>query len=188
VATFFSRYYLTGTWNPHDIFVACLAHTQRLFDGGSATATMAAFPPMTFPRLPAAWSVMLTCVLWLASWTLGLCCVVVSALLREWVSRHAAEERPLYGLVSPSLLGAFFMRHCDPWQGSPRTTLRILREWLLVAILSFISGLDIRILNTANSPSPLVVFGLSAMYFTGQCLILAAWPRSPSSEAEIIPV
>ena len=68
-------------------------------------------------------------------------------------------------------------------------TLRILREWLLVAVFLFLWGLDIRLLQTPNSPSPLVVLGLSITFFTGLCLILAAWPRFPSTRGvEVIPV
>jgi hypothetical protein len=62
--------------------------------------------------------------------------------------------------------------------------LRILREWLLVAVFLFLWGLDIRLLHTANSPSPLVILGLSFTFFTGLCLILAAWPQFPSSAVE----
>jgi hypothetical protein len=120
-------------------------------------------------------AVVLTCVLWLASLTVGLGCVVLSTLLRQWIPRYAIVDRPRFEFRSPDAVDVFIIRH-----GSLRNVeaiLRILREWLLVAVFLFIWGLDIRLLHTANSPSPLVIIGLSFTFITGLCLILAAWPR-----------
>ncbi|KAI9441043.1 hypothetical protein BJY52DRAFT_1321067 [Lactarius psammicola] len=187
VATFFSRCYMTSWSNPHDILAFYLAQVRKFFGGSSGGATTTVTPPaISFPKPPVTCAVVLTCVLWLASLTVGLGCVVLSTLLRQWIPRYAHVDRPRYGLHSPELLSAFLMQ-----RGSLRDVeaiLRVLREWLLVAVFLFLWGLDIRLLHTANSPSPLIIFGLSFTFFTGLCLILAACPRFPSSGIETIPV
>ncbi|KAH9055004.1 hypothetical protein EDB87DRAFT_1359135 [Lactarius vividus] len=187
VATFFSRYYMTSRSNPHEILAFYLTQVWKFFGGSSSSATtVIALPAPTFSKPLRTCAVVLTCVLWLASLTVGLGCVVFSTLLRQWIPRSAVVDRPRYGLHSPEIVIAFAMQ-----QGSPRNVeavLRILREWLLVAVFLFLWGLDIRLLHSANSPSPLVVLGLSITFFTGLCLILAACPRFPSSDVETIPV
>ena len=187
VATFFSRYYMTSLSNPHDILAFSLARVQKFFGGPSGGATTTIALPATSSSKPlVTFAVVLTCVLWLASLTVGLGCVVLSTLLRQWIPRYALVDRPRYGLRSPEIVGAFFMQR-GPLR-SVEAILRILREWFLVAVFLFLWGLDIRLLHTANSPSPLVVLGLSITFFAGLCLILAAWPRFPSSGVGTIPV
>ncbi|KAH8991197.1 hypothetical protein EDB92DRAFT_683586 [Lactarius akahatsu] len=187
VATFFSRCYMTSRSNPHEILAFYLTQVRKFFGGSSGGATTAiALPATSFSKPLVTCAVMLTCVLWLASLTVGLACVVFSTLLRQWIPRYADVDRPRYGLRSPEIVIAFAMQ-----QGSVRNVeavFRILREWLLVAVFLFLWGLDIRLLHSANSPPPLVVLGLSVTFFTGLCLILAACPRFPSSGVETIPV
>jgi hypothetical protein len=104
--------------------------------------------------------------------TVSLACSVFSTLLHQWISRFALVDGPRYGFRSPGIVSAFIMQY-----GSLRNveaTLRILREWLLVAAFLFLWGLDTRLLQTPNPPSPWVVHGLSITFFTGMCLILVA--------------
>ncbi|KAI9439632.1 hypothetical protein H4582DRAFT_1941915 [Lactarius indigo] len=189
VATFFSHCYMTSRSNTHEILATYLTQVRKSFGGSSGSATtVIALPATLFSKPPATCAVVLTCVLWLASLTVGLGCVVFSTLLRQWIPRSAVVDRPCYGLHSPEIVIAFAMQ-----QGSLRNVeaiLRILREWLLVAVFLFLWGLDIRLLHSANSPSPFIVLGLSATFFTGLCLILAACPRFPSTSSgvETIPV
>lgn len=187
VATFFSRCYMTSRSNPHEILAFYLMQVRKFFGGSSGGATsVIARPATSFSKPLVTCAVVLTCVLWLASLTVGLACVVFSTLLRQWIPRYSVVDRPRYGLRSPEILIAFAMQ-----QGSVRNVeavLRILREWLLVAVFLFLWGLDIRLLHSANSPSPLVVLGLSVTFFTGLCFILAACPRFSSSGVETSPV
>jgi hypothetical protein len=181
VATFFSHYYLTSQSNPHDMLAFYHVRIRKFLGGssGSVTSTTVALAATSSPKPLTICAIVLTCVLWLASMTIGFGCVVLSTLLRQWISRYALMDGPRYWFRNPGVVSAFLMQH-----GSSRNveaTLRILREWLLVAAFLFLWGLDIRLLQTPNSPSPLVVLGLSITFFTGLCLILAAWPRFPSS-------
>jgi hypothetical protein len=181
VATFFSHYYLTSQSNPHDMLAFYHVRIRKFLGGssGSVTSTTVALAATSSPKPLTICAIVLTCVLWLASMTIGFGCVVLSTLLRQWISRYALMDGPRYWFRNPGAVSAFLMQ-----RGSSRNveaTLRILREWLLVAAFLFLWGLDIRLLQTPNSPSPLVVLGLSITFFTGLCLILAAWPRFPSS-------
>lgn len=188
VATFFSHYYLTGLAsrsNPHDILAFYLVRARKFFRVGGSSGGATALPATPSAKPLVTCAVVLTCVLWLASLTVGLGCVVLSTLLRQWIPRYA---RPRYGLRSPGVVSAFIMQQQGAALRNVEAILRILREWLLVAVFLFLWGLDIRLLHTANSPSPWIVLGLSVTLFTGQCLILAAWPRFPSSGVETIAV
>ncbi|KAH9173670.1 hypothetical protein EDB89DRAFT_1957043 [Lactarius sanguifluus] len=187
VATFFSHCYMTSRLNLHEILAFYLTQVRKFFGGSSGSATTAiALPATSFSKPLVTRAVMLTCMLWLASLTVGLGCVVFSTLLRQWIPRYLVMDRPRYGLRSPERAIPFAMQ-----QGSVRNVeviLRILREWLLVAVFLFLWGLDIRLLHSANPSSPLVVLGLSVTFFTGICFILAACPPLPSSGVETIPV
>jgi hypothetical protein len=188
VATFFSRYYLTSRSNPHEILAFYLVQVWKFFGGSSGATVIIALPATSFSKPLVTWTVLLTCVLWIASLTVGLGCVVLSTLFRQWILRYALIDRPRYGSRS---LGVVSAPPSVMHQGSLRNVeaiLQILCRWLLVAVFLFLWGLDIRLLHTANSPSPLVVLGLSVTFFIGQCLILAAWPRFASSGVETIPV
>ena len=181
VATFFSHYYLSNQSNPREILAFYHVRVWKFFGGssGGVTTTTIALAATSFSKPLVTSAVVLTCVLWLASLAVGFGCVVLSTLLRQWIPRYALVDRPRYGFRSPGVVSAFIMRHGS--LHNAEAILRILREWLLVAVFLFLWGLDIRLLHTANSPSPLVVLGLSVTLFTGLCLILAAWPRFPSS-------
>ncbi|KAH9173671.1 hypothetical protein EDB89DRAFT_1957056 [Lactarius sanguifluus] len=187
VATSFSHCYMTSRLNPHEILAFYLTQVRKFFGCSSGSATTAiALPATSFSKPLVTRAVVLTCVLWLASLTIGLGCVVFSTLLRQWIPRYAVVDRPRYGLRSPEIVIAFAMQQGSLWNVG--AILRILCEWLLVAVFLFLWGLDIRLLHSANSPSPLVVLGLSVTFFTGLCLILAAYSRFPSSGVETIPV
>ena len=186
IATFFSHYYLTSQSNPHDILAFYNVRIRKFLGGGVTTTTVAlASTSFSKPLMTAA--AVLTCVLWLTSMTVGLSCVVFSTLLHQWIARYALMDRPHYVFPGPGVVSAFLMQHGS--SQNVEATLRILREWLLVAVFLFLWGLDIRLLQTPSSPSPLVVLGLSITFFTGLCLILAAWPRFPSTRGvEVIRV
>ncbi|KAN0130559.1 hypothetical protein V8E53_011645 [Lactarius tabidus] len=174
VTTFFSHYYLTSQSNLHDILAFCHVQIGKFFAGSGSrvTTTTIAISATSFSKPPVTGAAVLTCVLWLASTTVGLGCAVFSTLLRQWISRFALVDRPRYGFRSPGVVSAFIMQY-----GSLRNveaTFRILRKWLLVAVFLFLWGLDIRLLQIPNPPSPWVVHGLSITFFTGICLILAA--------------
>lgn len=155
--------------------------------GSVTTSTTVALASTSFSKPLVTAAAILACVLWLASMTVGLGCAVFPTLLRQWIVRYALMDRPNYRFSDPGVVSAFLMQ-CGSSQ-NVEATLRILREWLLVAIFLFLWGLDIRLLQTPNPPSPLVVLGLSITFFTGTCLIFVAWPRFPSNRGvEAIPV
>ena len=169
VATFFSHdYLLTSQPKLHDIFAFCHVQIENFFVSSSSNvATTIALAAKSFSKPPV---IVLTCALWLASMTVGLGCVVFSMLLSHWISRYALVDQPHHGFRGPGLVSAFIMQY-----GSIRNvdaTLRILRECLLVAAVLFLWGLDIRLLQTPNPPSPWVVHGLSITFFTGLFLIV----------------
>ncbi|KAN0132402.1 hypothetical protein V8E53_009828 [Lactarius tabidus] len=189
VATFFSHYYLTSQSNPHDMLAFYHVRIRKFLGGssGGVISTTVALAATSFPKPLVIGAAVLTCVLWLASMTVGLGCVVLSVLLRHWIARYALMDGPRYGFRSPGVVSAFLMQHRS--SRNVEATLRILREWLLVAVFLFLWGLDIRLLQTPKSPPPLVIIGLSITFFTGLWLVLAAWPPFPSSRgADTIPV
>ena len=185
VATFFSRYYLTNRPNSHDILTFYLVRVRKFFGGSSGDApAILALPATSFSKPLVTCTVLLTCVLWLASLVVGLGCVVLSTLFCQWISRYARVDRLPSGLRSPGVVSVFVMHH-----GSIRNFEAILRmwcKWLLIAVFLFLWGLDIQLLYTVNSPSPLVVIGSSVAFFVGQCLVLTALSRFPSSAVETV--
>ncbi|KAH9033203.1 hypothetical protein EDB83DRAFT_2525477 [Lactarius deliciosus] len=82
VATFFSHCYMTSRLNPHEILAFYITQVRKFFGGSSGGATTAiALPATSFSKPLVTCAVVLTCVLWLASLTVGLACVVFSTLL-----------------------------------------------------------------------------------------------------------
>ena len=64
------------------------------------------------------------------------------------------------------------------------SSFRALHTSLLVSIFLFLWGLGIQLFRTPNPPSVFLVFGLGATFFLGQYLILLAFRRFPSYDAE----
>jgi len=115
-----------------------------------------------------------TRALWLTSLGISLGCVVIATLLKKWVRQRLLRVMALPWHCPQRRMGI----NTHPTKaGSLEVISHVLHAWHLLSAFLFLVGLGLHLLRGSNPPSLLVVTGLSAMFFFGQCLIISAFPR-----------
>jgi Family of unknown function (DUF6535) len=124
-----------------------------------------------------------TRALWLTSLGTSLGCVVLATLLKKWVRQQLLRvmTRPCH---RPQRRIGINMHPTEA--GSLEVIFHTLYAWHLISVFHFLSGLGLHLLRGSNPPSVLVVTGLSAVFFFGQCFIVSAFPRVNRRSMEAI--
>jgi len=120
--------------------------------------------------------------LWLTSMVISLGCATFTALLQRRVRQCLLMTQPRHG--PRGRVGVCMYATQEGSLMDIESSFRALHTSLLVSIFLFLWGLSIQLFRSANPPSVLFVFGISATFFLGQYLILLAFRRFPSYDAE----
>jgi Family of unknown function (DUF6535) len=179
VATFLSCTYLVAKPNLQDVVVFDLSKVYLLLTSLIGVTIFSSATPsepwvVSIPTLIYA--------LWLTSLVVSLGCTTFVVLLQRRVLLYLLMTRPQH---SPRVYRGVSIYTT---QGQSLIVLealfRGLRASLLMSNFLFLWGLGIQLLNGANPPSVLIVFGLSLTCFLGQYLILFAIQDFPSCGTE----
>jgi Family of unknown function (DUF6535) len=179
VATFLSYAYFAAQPNSQDVSVFDLSKVYPFLTSSIGIT----FSPSATPSEP--WMVSVPAVihaLWFTSLVVSLGCAMFAALLQRRVCQYLLMTRPEH---SPRVHVPICMHTTQERSLMNLEALfHALHTSFLMSILLFVWGLGIQLLRAANSPSVLVIFGLSTTFFLGQYLILYALQRFPSYDAE----